>query len=133
LGIGKQDIPQLSPVAANKYLDVPSYIRTFGTQKNSRIGIRIATNIKLRESVETWSNMKPRGQAEWMSVNPAEMQTSATAYAVGFLQGSSEKEVLTTINKNLPHELKCKAEISMATHQATWSKRLPLGRRKRVR
>jgi len=31
LVIGKQDIPQLSPAAANKYLDVPSYIRTFGT------------------------------------------------------------------------------------------------------
>jgi len=112
LGIGKQDIPQLSPAAANKYLDVPSYIRTFGTRENSRIGIRIATNMELREFVETWSNMKPRGQAEWMSVNPAEMQTSATAYAVGFLQGSSEKKVLTTINRNLPNELKCKAEIS---------------------
>ena len=40
------------------------------------------------------------------------MQTSVTAFAVGFLQGSSEKKVITTINNNLQNELKCKAEVS---------------------
>ena len=112
LGIGKQDIGLLSPTGANNYLDVPEYIKTFGTRKNSRIGIRVATNMGLREFAETWNSLKPRGQGDWMSVNPAEMQTSATAYAVGFLQGSSEKKVITTINKNLQNELKCKAEVS---------------------
>jgi len=112
LGIKKQDIALLSPAGASDYLDVPAYIKTFGTRKNSRIRIRVATNMVLREFVETWNSMKPRGQGDWMSVNPAEMQTSATAFAVGFLQGSSEKKIITTINKNLQNELKCKAEIS---------------------
>ena len=112
LGIGKQDIGLLSPAGANDYLNVPEYIKNFGTRKNSRIGIRVATNMGLREFVETWNSLKPRGQADWMSVNPAEMQTSATAFAVGFLQGSSEKKVITTINNNLQNELKCKAEVS---------------------
>jgi len=66
----------------------------------------------LREFVETWNSMKPSGQGDWMSANPAEMQTSATAFAVGFLQGSSEKKVIMTINKNMQNKLKCKAEIS---------------------
>ena len=112
LGIGKQDIELLSPTGAKDYLDVPQYIKTFGTRKNSRIGIRVATNLELRVFVETWNSLKPRGQADWMSVNPSEMQTSATAFAVGFLQGSSEKKVITTINKNLQDELNCKAEVS---------------------
>jgi len=72
----------------------------------------------LREFIETWNSMKPRGQGDWMSVNPAKMQTSATEFAVGFLQGSSEKKVIMTINKNLQNELKCKAEIFLAVHEA---------------
>ena len=112
MGIGKQDMSKMSPKGANKYLDIPTYIKSFGTRKNSRIGIRVATNMDLREFVETWSSMKPKGQADWMTVFPSEMQTSPTAHAVGFLQGSSEKKVTTTINRTLQTELNCKAEIS---------------------
>jgi len=112
MGIRKEDMSKMSPKGANKYLDVPTYIKSFGTRKNSRIGIRVARNMDLREFVETWSSMKPKGQADWMTVFPSEMQTSPTAHAVSFLQGSPEKKVTTTIYGTLQTELNCKAEIS---------------------
>ena len=112
-GIGEREIPQLSPAMAKKYFDIPGYIKDFGVGKmNHRIGLRVATDMKLREFIDTWNGLKPKGDSSWISVQPAEMQKSPKFFAVAFLQGSSEKKDTTTINASISAELGVEAEIS---------------------
>ena len=112
-GIGDKEISQLSPAMAKKYFDIPVYIKDFGVGKmNHRIGLRVATNMKLREFIDSWNGLKPKGDSSWMSVQPAEMQNSPKFFAVAFLQGSSEKKDTTTINASISAELGVEAEIS---------------------
>ena len=112
-GIGDREIPHLSPAMAKKYFDIPTYIKDFGVGRmNHRIGLRVATDMKLREFLDTWNGLKPKGNSSWMSVQPAEMQKSPKFFAVAFLQGSSEKKDTTTINANISAELGVEAEIS---------------------
>ena len=112
-GIGVNEISQLSPAMAKKYFDIPAYIKDFGVGKmNHRIGLRVATNCKLREFIDSWNGLKPKGDSSWISVQPAEMQKSPQFFAVAFLQGSSEKKDTTTINASISAELGVEAEIS---------------------
>ena len=112
-GIAAKEIPLLSPMMGKKYLDIPAYIRDFGVGRmNHRIGLRVATDMKLREFLDTWNGLKPKSDPTWIAIQQSEMQKSSKFFAVGFLQGSSEKKDTTTINKTLSDELGVAAEVS---------------------
>jgi len=112
-GIGAKEIPLLSPTMGKKYLDVQAYIRDFGSkQMNHRIGLRVATDMSLREFLDTWNGLKPKSDPTWITTQQSEMQKSSKFLAVGFLQGSSEKKDATTINAIISAELGVAAEVS---------------------
>ena len=84
-------------------------------------GLRINTNKPVQEFTEQWNNnkynlTKQYPILQWVSMRPSEMQTSSTAYAVGYFIGSSERGDYKTLSINLKTSFpQVKVEASFQT------------------
>ena len=98
-----KEFGSLSPSEVNKYVDVPPWARkSYGVKRQFRFGIRINTTLPLHQFMGLWGRFK---QTEgWTHISESEMQESPTWNAVGWLQGSSNRQCLKTINKWLKEE-----------------------------
>jgi len=66
----------------------------------------------VRKFIEMWGDNKRANSRDWTTMVLAEMRTSATAFLVGILIGTSENKDCITINRKLAIELGMKAECS---------------------
>ena len=83
-------------------------------------GLRLKTNVPVQEFTEQWNNNKYNNTGKypilkWVSMKPAEMQSSSTAYAVGYFIGSTERGDYRTLNETLAKITDVKTEASFQT------------------
>ena len=84
-------------------------------------GLRIKTTKTVKEFTEQWNNHKYNLTnqypiLQWVSMRPSEMQTSSTAYAVGYFMGSSERGDYKTLNEELQENFpNARVEVSFQT------------------
>ena len=100
----------INPYSGKKYLDVPHYIKQFGSKKTFKLGLRINTDMLLEEFIRAWNSIRQDpGRCHMV---PAEMQRSSKAIAIGFLQGSSNGQDTVTLNKTMSQLIGVEAEVS---------------------
>ena len=83
-------------------------------------GLRLKTSVPVQEFTEQWNNNKYNCTErypilKWVSMKPAEMQRSSTAYAVGYFIGSTERGDYKTLNEALAEMTEVKLEVSFQT------------------
>jgi len=61
-------------------IDTPPYIKKFGTRNNFMIGIKVATDMRLQELIDSWNILKPKADDNWMPVQRAEMPKSSRVH-----------------------------------------------------
>ena len=93
-----KEFSSLSPSDIIKYVDVPPWAKmSYGEKRHFRFGIRINTSLPLHQFIGLWGRYKNR--EGWNHITESEMQESATWKVVGWLQGSSNRQCLKTINR----------------------------------
>jgi hypothetical protein len=100
----------INPYSGKKYLDVPHYIKQFGSKKTFKLGLRINTDMLPEEFIRAWNAI--RQDPGWCHMVPAEMQRSSKAIAIGFLQGSSHGQDTVTLNRTMSQLIGVEAEVS---------------------
>ena len=83
-------------------------------------GLRISTTASAQEFTDQWNNNKYNLGEKYpilktVSMKPSEMQTSSTAYAVGYFINSTERGDYTTLNEELTKMTNYKVEVSFQT------------------
>ena len=113
------EILLLAESTMKAYIMAPSNPEALTTNKTyHHYGLRIVTDIPVAEFTEQWNNNKYQYKDEYpclshVSMRPAEMQLSHSAYAVGYFQGSTERGEYSTIKESL-------VDITDVTTEASW-------------
>ena len=107
-----ENTSRLAPFTAAKFVGMPMSKKSLGTVKN-KMGFRISSKLTLFQFIDAWSKLK--GYKEQVYLAEAEMQSSATAFAIGLCQGSSPKKVTKLLNERLPQVLDTDAKV-----EASW-------------
>ena len=105
-----EKMASINPHSGKKYLNVPHYIKQFGSKKTFKLGLRINTDMILEEFIRAWGTI--RQDPGWCHIVPAEMQRSSKAIAIGFLQGSSNGQDTVTLNRTMSQLIGVEAEVS---------------------